>query len=862
MPKLIPVLLAVLLTVPSQSSKRPEGLPSAAEFPSQDRGIWFFVSEDITRTLAAKRLADAPDSPETVRLLAAAKNLTGLLAALRRIVNTQPRRIADAFEATGQSLWEFRGDSAQTLAHAATLRGLVDDARRRLSEVPREEAARAERVFLTIEGQFSRDRNAWAAGLARFVEHYRGTETALMAEVDLIGSRGVSQQMLDALDRFAEAHPGTSAAAKAVYQKGFQWHTINTLGTIEQRGADPTARFMRVLDIVKELESGRYPASEWTEKAPSLISQFFFPRDAKIAPENLDRVIGAIEEFAATHFDLNPEFPGDGALAYLLTSKLPDLYEQKGERTAGTERTLSRLERRVADPAVVRYLRGLFYLRAQGSEPPDARQARLDKAREAFRAVSAEGRALVHRQALATLASLDFAERKYADARDSFQKYAAAYPDSNWAWVAMLRVGQCEEALGNGEAAARAYLAATHNQPDLTMAQVLGHEYAARVFEIGGDFDEALAAHQRALESWNSPLARYSTYWRRSPTSDDPFVRGGDAGEVSREVLAPRLAQLKRSLVLPGGALLEHGRVLLTHGRHDVALKVLQQLVAEHPTSAAAREARELGHQARLERALEWAAAGRPPEDEARALKELEDLAREPLDFAVMAANMAGASLQARQGEASAAEASLLAALKEWHAVQRVTPPSAGLEADVAAIRRVVFLPRGGEIYGERGWNAFKWSSTPPPFLLVNADVRVKLHDGAITRVTLIQEFSDAPSTVFFNTDQIALLKKMITTLGGTKRREPGHIMETPNQPVGDSMQILAVWNKVFPSRPGHWGGWEIETYPVITEIEFTNAERTRAGAKVTIGYSGATVELEKQDGRWVAKRLTNQWIT
>lgn len=319
---------------------------------------------------------------------------------------------------------------------------------------------------------------------------------------------------------------------------------------------------------------------------------------------------------------------------------------------------------------------------------------------------------------------------------------------------------------------------------------------------------------------------------------------------------------MKRSLALPGGARLELGRVLLAAGRHDAALKALQQLVAEYPAPAAASEARELGHQARLERALERAAADGPPDDEAGALKELEDLAREPLDFAVTAARIARGSLQARRGEASAAEASLLAALKDWHAAQRVTPPSAGLESDVADIRRVVFLLRGGAIYGDRGWNAFKWPATPPPFLLVNSDVRVKLHDGAITRVTLIQEFLEPQPTVFFNTDQIALLKKMITTLGGTKRREPGHIMQTPNQPVGDSMQILAVWNKLFPSRPGHWGGWELETYPVITEIEFTNAERTRAGAKVTIGYSGATVELEKQEVRWVATRLTNQWIT
>jgi hypothetical protein len=86
--------------------------------------------------------------------------------------------------------------------------------------------------------------------------------------------------------------------------------------------------------------------------------------------------------------------------------------------------------------------------------------------------------------------------------------------------------------------------------------------------------------------------------------------------------------------------------------------------------------------------------------------------------------------------------------------------------------------------------------------------------------------------------------------------------METPNQPVGDSMQLLRLWTKFFDARPGHWGGWEIETYPVITEIEFTNAERTKASARVTVGYSGATVELEKEGGTWIAKRLANQWVT
>ena len=53
MAKLIPVLFAVLLAVASQSSSRPEGLPSAAEFPPQDMALWSLVSQDIVTTGAA-----------------------------------------------------------------------------------------------------------------------------------------------------------------------------------------------------------------------------------------------------------------------------------------------------------------------------------------------------------------------------------------------------------------------------------------------------------------------------------------------------------------------------------------------------------------------------------------------------------------------------------------------------------------------------------------------------------------------------------------------------------------------------------------------------------------------------------------
>jgi hypothetical protein len=47
-----------------------------------------------------------------------------------------------------------------------------------------------------------------------------------------------------------------------------------------------------------------------------------------------------------------------------------------------------------------------------------------------------------------------------------------------------------------------------------------------------------------------------------------------------------------------------------------------------------------------------------------------------------------------------------------------------------------------------------------------------------------------------------------------------------------------------------------------ISQVEFTNPERTRAGAHVTTGTHGATVILEKEGGEWVAKARINEWIS
>jgi hypothetical protein len=238
-------------------------------------------------------------------------------------------------------------------------------------------------------------------------------------------------------------------------------------------------------------------------------------------------------------------------------------------------------------------------------------------------------------------------------------------------------------------------------------------------------------------------------------------------------------------------------------------------------------------------------------------------LSKQPFDTAVTAARIAHASIAWTDGRADAARTGMNAALTDWLKNQVLSAPRTDLERDVAAIREAVVRPLGGGIYTTASrWDSFSWPSAPPPFFLVNAEVNVKLSNGAASMVALTAPLPGAPYAVFVTADQLALLNRIMAALGGTKRRQPAHIMEVPNQPAGDSMRILALWKEFFPCQPGHWGGWELVGYPRLTRIEFLDAARTKASAAITIGYSGASVVMEKIDGTWKAIRLTNFWIT
>jgi tetratricopeptide (TPR) repeat protein len=454
-------------------------------------------------------------------------------------------------------------------------------------------------------------------------------------------------------------------------------------------------------------------------------------------------------------------------------------------------------------------------------------------------------------KALATLAFDDLQQGRPAVARARFRQFLERYPRSEYAWLATLHAA---EALANGgdwSAAEREFVAAAATYHKTTTAVILGHVLAAHAAEAAGQPARALVHYTDALAVWPRETYVVSLY----TTQKEPQFRRND--------VAQRSGLLRASLARPGGDLLERGRWQLANGQQPAAIATLEDVLTRFPVSPLRPEATVLLHRAQLEAALDLANIERPDADAPTAALRIEELASQPLDAATVAARIARASQLWTRGDADAARSAMTAALAEWTKAQPHDPAPTDIAADVAAIRDVVFRPLGGGIYAERpGWNAFEWPKSLPRFLLVDPELVVKLSSGDDTTISVTRPLTDYPNVVFSDKTMIGLLDRTLVALGGTKRRQPTQIMETPNQPVGASMNILTLWNEFFPARPGHWGGYEFTSYPRITRIQFLDAARTRAAADVTIGYSGATVVLEKRGTTWTPVKLTNEWIT
>ena len=866
--QIVGALFLTVLSVPSlygQSSTSPW-----LDFPSYDQTlVW-----NLRRGAAAKEGKRLPArdsaSVDTYRRLVAAERVDDALVELKRLLEApDDAQTIAALHSLSETMSTFQRD--QTRSYTETIRQMIAPARARIAQLPREDAARLAREMLSID-QWLEGRQAsekWPERLTQFVRDYDGTEAALLTQVDLLASdpRQMLKEIGD-LDQFAKDHPGTNAAAKALFLEGFQLH-VNVAIT-GPRGSDPTERLLRVAAIVKELESGEFPRSEWVEKAPELLINFFVSDTPppRYSPANLNTAIETYADFVRTHLQMpNALLSIDNSLGYVIVSKMGNLFELKGDRIGGIEAFLNDLEKTASDPGSVQLFRAQYYARQSSAGPEADRASMAAKTRATLTTLVSANRGDASRRALAFAAAFNYYERDYARALPQYQKFVSRYPSSSWAPIAALRIGECYEQMKDWPKASAAYKRAASSFANDAYARVLGGAFASRTLDAQGRFDDSLSAANTALNSWDEDYGfEYSIRSYQAQLSSVITGLVVDTLRVTRDDLAARVATLNHDLRQSGGRLLARGRWQLDQNQFTEAISTLTTFLKQEPKSPALAEARLLLHRAQLELALDLAAVEGAHYDPAKALAALDAITKEPFDSFVATAAVAEAALKLTQGQTSEAEALMEKTLDTWVTTQRDLnrqPPISIIDADVAEIRQVVFRPLGDlPLYDGNGWNAFKFPATLPRFIVLRADVQVKTSDGQVSRRTVYQSFPDLDHVLLLKSNELSLLMRLLPTIGGTKRRAPTQIMETPNQPVGDSMQILSLFGRFFEARPGHWGGWELETYPQVTQIEFVNAERTKANAAVTIGYSGATVVLEKVDGKWRAVRLTNQWIT
>ena len=809
-----------------------------------------------TTTIAAERRRLFPASANTVAWLIHAQRIEDAFGVVKRIIDTRPQAIGEAFQANDWG--EVQRD--QTKGYKDRLRELVDLARSKVRSLERESQARAAMAMMNVEMIVAPTPtgNDYQERLLNIISTFAGTTAAALAEVDLVSMPRVTAETLKAYDTIAATHPGTEVAARALFHKAF--HLAKNPEAFEAAGhTDSAERFLEVLRITTELEGVRFSLPAWGGEVPDLVLQFR-QLEGTTSPDNRARLLEAYRAYARNHLALL-EHPRHGlSLEQWIAFTVPVVAAGTGDATAA-DRWFDEVERAAPNPTLIMLLRAQWLSRSTqmvGVPPP-----RATDAAEGRRLLSqvATGQGVVARRALVALATQSLMSADLAAARALFDDYLRRFADAPEAWMAGLRVAQVDHELGRFEDAARGFSNVGSRYASVPFARVLGAVYAGRSLEAAGRFDEARLRYAEALSVWTPPVYEwFSAGWPPDPAVMGPFT-------IRRPDFTRRLRQLARVLPMPDGQRLARAQWLLAGGHPSEAKLVLEPLIARSPRSTSAAEGRLILHRAQLDQAVALASADATSAGVAAALRTLENLTREPFDSAVALAGVVRATLLMLDGQRAAGDTAMATALQSWgtHGSTAPVPAQGSLSQDVLAVRDAVFQPLGGPQLEDRHsrWNAFEWPKTLPRFVVVPRVLQAKEFGHELpTDVEVSRLPSGLAKVLFLDVDDLEYLTALVPKLGGTKRREPIDIMEVPNQPIGGAMAILQWWDRYFPSRPRHWGGVEILTYPAFTSIEFTDAARTRALVPINVGYSGATVVLEKVKGKWTIKELVNLWMT
>ena len=836
-------------------TRAPEPPDPAREYPSFEGMLTYVVRDEARTRRADDALRSAPSDATTIRLLLQLKRTEDALKALEAASRGPLDNLIDAMVSLGEYYGALTEDPARTYTDRVAT--IVVPVRARLAMLPREDAARLARALVRIDYEQAKattTRPAWDLRMNQFVQEYRGTREALMAEVDLIEHRVELPGKIAALEEFWRAHPASEAGAKALYQKGYQLaHNVGMSGT-EPRAADPTERFLQVVGIADELGSGRYPDSEWVRRAPLLVSGFYVSETPPPAyqPGNVDHLLAEYQRFARKHFAVDEAF--GGSVRYVITSRIVGIHARQGiDRVTSVERTLANLEAAGADKRAVALFRA-EYLAELAAGEREIRGASRSEAEAALAALAADGTDFVARRATATLAGLRMYHRDYQRALPVFQGYASRFPESPFAWVALVRAGQCFMELGDAAQAAREFEAAASSAPPRELPYTVGAALAGQAYDALGQFDRSLGAYRRALASWNLE------YWRDALPPPAQVRRPGPVAgassqrrAVTRRNLANRVVSLEQTIPTNVGLLLE---------RAAIQIDARQFLDARTTLEAARKQARSvddqvavrvLDHRAQLEMALDLVAVDAPTRNEPAGLRALQAISAQPFDTSVGFASLTRAGVLFKNGAEEHARMLMTSTLDAWRDSQRALRaegPSSPVAADVIAIRTTLLRPAGVfELVAKSSFSHFRVASTIG-YSVINPDVVIVTKDGTASELTVYQDFPELPKVVFWTTDDIAVVRRLGATLAGAGPRT------TANSGIRD------FWNSFFAIRNNHDGRWVEETYPRIVSIRFLDEERSRAAVAIATGYEGATVLMEKRNGTWHVMKITNVWIS
>ena len=850
-----------------------------ADYPPSESMVWHSVHKPaLAKARAIRRLSESPGSRE-----AAEATLATLTIGLDRSRWTSDglavvRTAIERYPAAAPALLGGPASPLVLLAreYPEQLRAIRDAARGASTTLPREPAASVAYALLRLESGLERADDArQRAALAAFAKDHDGTTAAGLAQVDLIAldaraDRGGREREIAALEAFAREHDGTCQAAAAL--RRLLW----VLGHPNAKpGDDPTEGFVRALGIAATLDAPPYKAcgpdpATAPEGDPGTLAAGLYANKPAYGPGSVARLLAAYESFVVPRFGPHVNDLRTG-LGYIIFGRMADLFEAQGDRDGGLDRFFARLEAATPHVDHARLLRA--YARVpdpwRASQTPASPDAFPDAAANSLRELFSTAREPAAAKALATLAWLNQYEGRYDESRALYESYLARFPLSNYAWLAAIRAGQCASEMGDWKSAATLFRSAASLSSAMPLAPAIGHLHAARAFEAMGDAAASLEEYLAALAAWDFRYGSYLSVGVPRRPRQQSYVsmarRIGREG-LYREKVIQRIAELTRTTAAPGADAVERARWLIDRDRPADAIALLQGFAARFPGSANAGESVYLLHKARLLRALSQVAdaAGTSRADGERAL---ETLSAEPFDFPVGAAAVARSVLLNSRGDTDAAVQLMRATLERWRATQTFEEPTTDLARDVAAIRRAVFLPLGGSPYGADRWNAFTWPASLPEYLVAGTDLTIVFADDSRAPFSLAQRYPGFDRVLGINTEQLDILERVIETTGGTAAREgrvfiDKGVMETPVVPVGPSREGIRFIASFFEARPGHWGGWEFLTYPVVTQIHFTNDARTAAVARVTIGFGGCVVILEKKAGAWMPVGLTGRWVT